>query len=124
MIGRLQTVALAVRRRVHDDGEEAPGTADIAVELDGAGRPPLDDVAATSEVTVERLLAAADGRLRQQAIVAATPWSAATVSRRLSEMEADGRISRVTKGREKMVYLPAAGPDTNRDARGDELTHS
>lgn len=78
---------------------------------DGNGRKPEREHAEPSEQYIERLLAAAGGRLRQQAIIAATDLSPATVSRRLSTMETQGRIVRITLGREKVVCLPTAAPE-------------
>ena len=46
------------------------------------------------------------GRLRQQEICARTGWSEPTVSRLLTEMEADDQIVRYRLGRENLVCLP------------------
>jgi len=54
---------------------------------------------------VLRILQESGGRIRQRQIVDETDWSASKVSRRLSKMEDDGLISKVTIGRENIVML-------------------
>lgn len=54
-----------------------------------------------------------DGRMKQQAVVEQTGWSEPTVSRFLSDMEADGHIDRMWLGREKVVALPGRLPGTS-----------
>ena len=51
-----------------------------------------------------------DGRIEQGDVVDALPWSPATVSRRLGELEADGRVVRYPIGRRKIVCLPGCEP--------------
>ncbi|QLD90801.1 hypothetical protein HWV07_17830 [Natronomonas salina] len=48
----------------------------------------------------------------QQDVVDNTDYSAATVSRLLTEMEADGQITRYRKDRRKVVAYPGLGPES------------
>lgn len=57
----------------------------------------------------------ADGELLQQTVVHMADWSDSYVSSLLGKMEAAGQISRVRFGREKVVYLPEAAPETGLD---------
>lgn len=66
----------------------------------------VDHLGMDSEEFVVKLVQRHEGRLPQQAFTDVTSWSAATVSRLLSEMEADQQIVRRQKGRENYVYLP------------------
>lgn len=56
------------------------------------------------------LLEANDGRIEQGDVVDSLPWSPATVSRRLGELEAEGRVVRYPVGRRKIVCLPDCKP--------------
>lgn len=80
--------------------ETSPSPAEVFAET---GLSPEDYIA--------RLVGDAGGRLAQQDIVRYTDWSAATVSRRLQTMEAEGEIIRLRVGRKKVVCLPEAVPD-------------
>ena len=60
-------------------------------------------------------LADADGELLQQAVVRLADWSESYVSHLLGEMEAADQIRRVRFGRENVVYLPHAAPETRPD---------
>lgn len=84
--------------------------------------PPADDPVTTADgIAVDpgdrpnafmiAYLRAADGIVRQQALVDAHDLSAASVSRRLQQLEADGRIERYAVGRENIVCLPDRAPD-------------
>lgn len=81
-----------------------------------AGRPesePTDDLppfALTPTEEVVHLLRDRGGRASQGEIVEALELSPATVSRRLGEMEAAGRIVRYPVGRRKIVCLPDSRP--------------
>ena len=58
------------------------------------------------EALFSELIRANGGWTWQDDLVAATEWSKSTVSRYLSDMEADGRIARVPVGRENVVGFP------------------
>ena len=58
------------------------------------------------EERIVSLLRANDGRLWQRDIVDTLDVSKATVSRRLSDLETNGRISRIEFRGEKIVALP------------------
>lgn len=59
-----------------------------------------------------RLLAEHGGRMKQSELVAAVDCSKATVSRKLTDLEASGAIVRHQIGREKLVFFPDARPDS------------
>lgn len=64
----------------------------------------------TREEEVIRFLAENDGYAWQGAIGDALEWTKSKTSRTLSEMEADGRITRYQIGRRKVVCLPHREP--------------
>lgn len=66
------------------------------------------------------LVRASGGRAWQGDLVTATDWSKSTVSRYLSEMEADGRIARVSVGRENVVGLSDVLGEAPERTRRDE----
>lgn len=66
----------------------------------------------TPQEQILRLLEDNDGRLTQSDIGTAVEWSKATVSRKLCELESAGEITRYQIGREKIVFLPGAEPDS------------
>ncbi|MFO7832725.1 MAG: helix-turn-helix domain-containing protein [Halohasta sp.] len=107
--------ALGIRSRHDADDEPVDSTAERSFE------PPIRD-----EERVRRLLSAHDGRLKQSQIVEATEWSKSKVSRLLSSMEDDDRITRIRLGRENLVCLrghepPDISPSwTESDDDGDE----
>jgi hypothetical protein len=65
----------------------------------------------TDEDRLLQILAEHDGRLMQSRLVELTDWSKSKVSRRLSALEDEGRIRKITLGRENMVALPGHEPD-------------
>lgn len=65
----------------------------------------------TDEDRILQILAENDGRLMQSRLVELTDWSKSKVSRRLSALEDEGRIRKITLGRENMVALPGHEPD-------------
>ncbi len=64
-----------------------------------------DGPSLTDEERIIRLLASNDGRMKQSQIVGATDWSKAKVSRLLSAMEANEEITKLTVGRENIIFL-------------------
>lgn len=52
-----------------------------------------------------------DGQVWQGDIVEETEWSESTVSRRLSQLESEGRLDRRQIGRRKLVYHPDQTPE-------------
>ena len=68
-----------------------------------------DFMLATGHTRMEALLElveAHEGRVKQVELVELTGWSKSTVSRLLSELEADGALNRVRIGRCNLVLLP------------------
>lgn len=61
---------------------------------------------------VLELLEENGGRMKQSAIVSSVEWSESTVSRKLGTLEDAGDVLRYRIGREKLVFLPGAEPDT------------
>lgn len=61
----------------------------------------------SDEDRVLRMLAANDGRLRQQVIVERTDWSKSKVSRLLSKMNDRGTIEKISVGRENVITFPS-----------------
>ncbi|MFC4543181.1 helix-turn-helix transcriptional regulator [Halosolutus amylolyticus] len=62
------------------------------------------------EAYVRAVLEKHDGRLKQRRFADEYGWSASTVSRLLSDLEARGAIERYQLGREKIVCLPSEVP--------------
>lgn len=69
-----------------------------------------DDELVTRERTVIDHLRDSDGHAWQGEVSAACGWSDSKTSRVLSDMEADGLITRYRVGRRKVVYLPSSEP--------------
>lgn len=65
----------------------------------------------SDEQRVVSLLDSEGGRMRQAEIVERTGWSKSKVSMQLSEMEADGTVSKLRVGRENIVSLAGHEPD-------------
>lgn len=65
----------------------------------------------TTDVQIEHVLRENGGRMRQQEIVDRVGRSDAAVSRHLTRMEEEGRVRRVRRGREKVVYSSGITPD-------------
>lgn len=79
-----------------------------------------DDPVLTDEERIVRLLASNDGRMKQSQIVDRTDWSKAKVSRLLSSMEDGEEITKLTVGRENIIFLGSmdgvyASDDGSRD---------
>lgn len=76
----------------------------------------------TDEELVYRILEENDGLIYQADFSEVTSWSRSKVSRVLSDMEAEGLLSRYRLGREKIVCLPGHEPDLlssdDRDSTG------
>jgi hypothetical protein len=83
---------------------------------------PTDPVAAlTDEERVQRIVDDHGGRVRQSAVVEETGWSKSKVSRVLSRMADEGRVEKITLGRENLIANPGERPDgTAREPGGDE----
>lgn len=71
----------------------------------------LADPGPTRRESVLGLLEANGGRVWQQDVVVELDYSAPTVSRLLSAMETDNEITRYWKHGQKVVALPALGPE-------------
>ncbi|WP_170864756.1 helix-turn-helix transcriptional regulator [Halogranum amylolyticum] len=71
----------------------------------------VDTEFVSDEDRILQILAENGGRLMQSRLVELTDWSKSKVSRRLSTLEEEGRIRKITLGRENMVALPGHEPD-------------
>lgn len=101
-------------RKRRSTRDEKP-TVDPAQSIDDSTQPELaaereqrtDETGVSEPLTDEdrimQLLSESDGRLRQSEIVAETGWSKSKVSRLLSRMEDDGKITKITVGRENLI---------------------
>lgn len=61
-----------------------------------------------------------DGRIEQAAVVSELDLSPATVSRKLTDLESDGRVVRFRVGRGKIVCLPDRVPEGVPDEDGSD----
>ncbi|MFC6725839.1 helix-turn-helix transcriptional regulator, partial [Halobium palmae] len=78
------------------------------------GDPPATaapDTVVTDEDRILQLLAENDGRLMQSELVDQTGWSKSKVSRRLSALEEEGQVSKISLGRQNIVTLPGHEPE-------------
>jgi hypothetical protein len=124
------------RRRDLDVVEPAAPRTDDGTAADGAaaaaGDQPSAPASATSDFDddtvplltdtdrIERLLADGGGHLRQQAIVRETDWSKSKVSRLLSQMEEEGRVTKISVGRENVISLPGREPPGSKSLLDEE----
>ena len=83
--------------RPADDGDDALAEAGEELLTDGE--------------RIRRLLLQSGGQMRQTALVSELPWSSSTVSRKLTELEERGEVSRIQVGRGKVVFYPGNEPD-------------
>ncbi|SFG71101.1 hypothetical protein SAMN04488063_2742 [Halopelagius inordinatus] len=82
--------------RTHGDGDDAES--DVPRPI-------------TREDEVVMLLEDAGGQMEQSEIVEHTDWSKATVSRVLSSMADDGKITKISLGRRNLITLPGDEPE-------------
>ncbi len=87
-------------------GSDPPPAGDPSVAPDDAGEELLTD-----GERIRRLLLQSGGQMRQTALVSALPWSSSTVSRKLTELEERGEVSRIQVGRGKVVFYPGNEPE-------------
>lgn len=99
---------------------QADATPSAEVNVSDTGqRAAKDQIACkTTGERIEWDLHRAGGRLWQRDLVASLDVSEATVSRWLCRLEEQGRVERVTRGREKLVVLPGAVPKVETDETG------
>jgi uncharacterized membrane protein len=95
---------LLLKRRRREAGAAEPGAEPNGGE---ANEEPL----LTDEQRVIQLLEENDGRMKQAAIVDETEWSKAKVSRLLSDMVDEGKIEKLSIGRENIIHLEGHGPE-------------
>ncbi|PSP87096.1 IclR-like transcriptional regulator [Halobacteriales archaeon QS_4_69_34] len=93
-------------------GESATPAVGIESPEGEAGSPGAELL--TDEDRVLALLEEHGGRMKQAAIVEATEWSKAKVSRLLSGLDEEGRIEKLSIGRENIISLAGHGPEAAR----------
>lgn len=106
----LSNLVSAVTASVNGE-TDAPETTTDVTKTEGEGTP-VAFSSESPEATIHAILDEHGGRIFQQDIVANTEYSAATVSRLLSEMEADDQITRYWKNQRKVVAYPDLGPNS------------
>ncbi|WP_198665731.1 helix-turn-helix transcriptional regulator [Haloprofundus halophilus] len=114
------SVAAVVRKRGSDivkavktdgDADLRGGERDPAAG-DPAGAPPVEaQVPLSDDGRVLKMLQEESGRLRQSEIVDRTEWSKSKVSRLLSRMEEEGKLTKINVGRENVIALTDETPD-------------
>jgi len=109
-------LAWSISGRQSDERTESTETAETVSEAPTAGQqmPPTEETREAEQSDEERvleLLEENDGRMKQARIVEHTDWSKSKVSMLLSEMEADGAISKLRVGRENLISLAGEEPD-------------
>ncbi len=99
-------VLSAIRRRFDADVAES-------ADDDREGEPVTvsEEALLPDDERVIEILKSKGGRTKQIEIVNETEWSKSKVSMLLSEMEEEGRISKLRVGRENIVSLPGYEPD-------------
>ncbi|WP_247728836.1 helix-turn-helix transcriptional regulator [Halovivax limisalsi] len=97
--------------------EPDPAAGEVGDET-AAENHPVDLVSDEDRVTA--LIEENGGRMKQVQIVEATDWSKSKVSMLLSEMESDGRISKLRVGRENIISLDGFEPEAARSPHDDE----
>lgn len=87
-------------------------------DLDGAGPPDGGREVRSSTERILRAVEDHEGQVQQARIVSELDLSPATVSRRLTDLEAEGRVVRYRVGRGKVVCLPDEVPEGAPDVAG------
>lgn len=111
--GILAGMAISSARLPDDDTDSQsqlswnPSMAANTTESDASDPVYSEDLALTDEERVVRLLSSNGGRMKQSQIVDATDWSKAKVSRLLSAMAERDEITKLTIGRENIIFLGA-----------------
>lgn len=94
-------------------GDAAEGDASDRIATDGrGGNVRGSEKIMTPEEEVIEVVSANGGGMKQAEIVSSLEWSESTVSRKLSDLESKNAVTRYQIGREKLVYLPGAEPET------------
>ncbi|ELY67544.1 helix-turn-helix transcriptional regulator [Natrinema versiforme] len=122
--GRLEVTSRSANSEASGDGEDTGSAGDGsdggsslangAVDPDDGptSRAEILEYGLTPEEYVRAVLVEHGGRLKQQRFIDRYGWSRATLSRLLSDLEDRDVVERYRIGREKVVCLPAAVPDS------------
>ena len=96
---------------VDDGSANGDGRSDDHQPADDGSRTEPGEELLTDGERIRRLLLQSGGQMRQTALVSALPWSSSTVSRKLTELEERGEVSRIQVGRGKVVFYPGNEPE-------------
>ncbi|CCQ34334.1 membrane protein [Halorhabdus tiamatea SARL4B] len=97
-----------------DAGTDDGGSGDGGAAADAGGSAVTDAALVSDDDRVRQLLEDNGGRMKQTEIVEATQWSKSKVSMLLSEMEDEGKVTKLRVGRENIVSLPGSEPEAAR----------
>ena len=112
MRSRVERVWQRLHARVSDTPVEKPEVGSREDPPTSSPEPEVEDESLlTDDERIKRLLEQAGGRMSQSDIVENTHWSGPSVSRKLSDMEGRGLITRVQVGRGNLVFLEGHQPD-------------
>lgn len=109
------TLSRVVDRTDTDDRASVEAVREMSSEVmtDDAGRFSPDAFERATGMTpaefVHLFLKSKGGRVKQRTLTACLPWSRATVSRLLDDLEREGSVERVEVGRENVVCTDGAG---------------
>ena len=117
-----------LKRRLPSGERGASERSEESEQEEREGRRTMEEFAfetgRTPEAHVVELLAARDGKMRQQEIITETGWSRSSVSRLLCGMEAEEEVVCVRLGTENVVYLPGSIPELVRDFESVPVAHA
>lgn len=114
----LPEIASLGRRGSTVEASEAEGE-----EPDGASPDPVPPGMLSDEDRVLQLLRQENGRLPQNEITEMTDWSKSKVSRLLSRMEDEGAIQKINVGRQNIIALEDAVPESAKSPFEDAAQH-
>ncbi|KTG08390.1 hypothetical protein AUR64_19355 [Haloprofundus marisrubri] len=97
--------------KTDDDADERVAASDPEVEERTDAPPAETQVPLSDDGRVLKMLHEESGRLRQSEIVDRTEWSKSKVSRLLSRMEEEGKLTKINVGRENVIALTDETPD-------------
>lgn len=105
VVARLRSSGERGRNRAPPTFRPPPVSSDRSEDGAFPEEPPIPNgTALTDEEVVLRLLVSNGGRMKQSRIVESRDWSKAKVSRLLSSMEERGEITKLTHGRENLIF--------------------
>ncbi|WP_224268862.1 helix-turn-helix transcriptional regulator [Haloprofundus salinisoli] len=100
-----------VVKAVKTDGNRRAEESDPVVDGPASAPPVETQVPLSDDGRVLQMLQEESGRVRQSEIVDRTEWSKSKVSRLLSRMEEEGKLTKINVGRENVIALTDETPD-------------